>query len=70
MEETVEYLGLELRRMLNTRNINLGVISMVMLLKTLRTDGSNQRERIERVELSPEAIQQIDEEKPAKATEK
>lgn len=56
MEETVEYLGLELRGMLRTRNINLGVISMVMLLKTLRTDGSKQRERVERVELSPEAI--------------
>lgn len=34
MEKTVEYLGLELRGMLRTRNINLGVISMVMLLKT------------------------------------
>lgn len=34
MEKTVEYLGLGLRGMLRTRNINLGVISMVMLLKT------------------------------------
>ena len=46
IEETVEYLSPELRGMLRTANINLGVMSMVMLLKTLEIDGTHQRERV------------------------
>lgn len=46
VKETVEYLSLEFRGMLRTGNINLGVINVGMLLRTLGIDGTNQSEKV------------------------
>lgn len=47
IEQRVEYLSRELRGMLRTENINLRVMNMVMLLKTLEIDGTHQRKRVQ-----------------------
>lgn len=56
--------------MLRTGGVNLGVISVAMFLKTLGMDGTHQRESPEGAELSPEALQQIEEQKQAEVVEK
>lgn len=65
VQETAGYLRLEPREMLRTGNVNLGVIRMVMLLKTLRVSGPDQRKTAEGAERSPEVLPQVEEEKHA-----
>ena len=48
MQETVGYLRLELKEMLSTGGVNVGVTSKVMLFKTLEMDGPDQTERVQR----------------------
>lgn len=44
VEKTFEYLSLKLRSMLRMGDTNLGLISVVMLLKTLGIDAADPRE--------------------------